>query len=143
MTNSKKTTVARNKASSKRTATVSKTAPKSAVKKTRKKSSPKKPKVKNTRSKKISNQTLVLNPVLIINDAKELSQDFNQLLQNNGDISIDASAVEMIDTAILQLLLAVTNKAKVSKQKIQWLKPSESFTSSVTLLGLSEALGLS
>lgn len=98
--------------------------------------------MKNTRPRTASKKTLVLDPVLVINNAKKLSQDFNELLQNNDDITIDASEVEMIDTAILQLLLALSNKAKASKQEIQWLKPSEKFISYATLLGLSTTFGL-
>ena len=146
MTNSKKKIAPRKKASSKRINTASKIATKAAVKKTgsnTRKNSPKETNAKNTRSERASKKTLVLDPVLVINNAKQLSQDFNQLLQHNDDITIDASEVEMIDTAILQLLLAVSNKAKASKQKVKWLKPSENFISNVTLLGLSKTLGLS
>lgn len=130
------------KASKKKTVTakaaIKKNAPKKkAVKKARKKTQ------KKTKPETLPNKTMVLNPVLVINNAKSLSQDFTQLLQNNGDINIDASAVEMIDTAILQLLLAVTNKVRTSKHEVHWLNPSDIFISNVTLLGLSESLGLS
>jgi anti-anti-sigma regulatory factor len=112
-----------------------------------KKNAPKKKAVKKaqkkTKPETLPNKTMVLNPVLVINNAKLLSQDFTLLLQNNGDINIDASAVEMIDTATLQLLLAVTNKVRTSKHEVHWLNPSDIFISNVTLLGLSESLGLS
>lgn len=126
------------KASKKKTVTA-----KAAIKKNAPKNKARKKTQKKTKPETLPNKTMVLNPVLVINNAKLLSQDFTQLLQNNGDINIDASAVEMIDTATLQLLLAVTNKVRTSKHEVHWLNPSDIFISNVTLLGLSESLGLS
>jgi anti-anti-sigma regulatory factor len=129
------------KASKKKTVTAKPAIKKNTPKKKAAKKASKKTQ-KKTEPKTLPNKTMVLNPVLVINNAKSLSQDFTQLLQNNGDINIDASSVEMIDTAILQLLLAVTNKVKTSKHEVHWLNPSDIFISNVTLLGLSESLGL-
>lgn len=130
------------KASKKKTVTAKAAIKKNAPKKKAAKKASKKTQ-KKTEPKTLPNKTMMLNPVLVINNAKSLSQDFTQLLQNSGDISIDASAVEMIDTAILQLLLAVTIKVRTSKHEVHWLNPSDTFISNVTLLGLSESLGLS
>ena len=94
-------------------------------------------------AKDISNKTLVLDPVLVINNAKSLSLELNQFVESNADISIDASAVEMIDTAILQLLLAVTTKVRLSKHEVNWVNPSDMFISSASLLGLSKLLRVS
>ncbi|GMR01593.1 MAG: hypothetical protein BMS9Abin19_0994 [Gammaproteobacteria bacterium] len=114
---------------------------------TKKKSSPEKSTVqkKSTKPKKTrkdSKKTLILNAVLVINNARPLSQEFSQLIKTNEDISIDASAVEMIDTAILQLLLATTISIRTSKHKVNWINPSEKFIASASLLGLSELLGI-
>jgi len=106
------------------------------------KSSAQKKSAKPKKTRKDSNKTLILNAVLVINNARPLSQEFSQLIKTNEDISIDASAVEMIDTAILQLLLATTIKIKSSNHKVNWIKPSEKFIASASLLGLSEPLGI-
>lgn len=90
-----------------------------------------------------ANKALTLNPVLVINNAKSLSQDLDKLVKSNKDINIDASAVEMIDTATLQLLLAATIKINSSNHKVNWNSPSDKFISSASLLGLSELLGIS
>jgi anti-anti-sigma regulatory factor len=111
------------------------------------KNTPAKPAEKNrstkpTTAKKESNLSLILDSVLVINDAKSLMQKINQLVESNDDISIDASAVEMIDTAILQLLLAATIKIRSSENKINWINPSDKFISNASLLGLTESLGI-
>lgn len=98
---------------------------------------------KPTTAKKEPNLSLFLDSVLVINDAKSLMQKINQLVETNDDISIDASAVEMIDTAILQLLLAATIKIRSSNHKINWINPSDKFISNASLLGLTESLGIS
>lgn len=97
---------------------------------------------KPTTAKKESNLSLIFDSVLVINDAKSLMQKINQLVESNDDISIDASAVEMIDTAILQLLLAATIKIRSSNHKINWINPSDKFISNASLLGLTESLGI-
>lgn len=111
------------------------------------KNTPAKPAEKNRSTKpktakKESNLSLILDSVLVINDAKSLMQKINQLVETNDDISIDASAVEMIDTAILQLLLAATIKIRSSNHKINWINPSDKFVSNASLLGLTESLGI-
>lgn len=111
------------------------------------KNTPAKPAEKNRSTKsttaiKESNVTLILDSVLVINDAKSQMQKINQLVETNDDISIDASAVEMIDTAILQLLLAATIKIRSSNHKINWINPSDKFISNASLLGLTDSLGI-
>jgi len=132
---------ARKKATTKKT---SPTAKKTKVSK--KKSTPakntKKISVESDKSINSSMQPLILNPVLVINNAKSLIQDFSKLAATNKDIYIDASAVEMIDTAILQLLLAFTIKVKSTNNKINWINPSDKFISNASLLGLSKQLNL-
>ncbi len=94
-------------------------------------------------TKNIANKSIVLDSVLTINHAKALLQEFNQLLKKNGDINIDVSAVEMIDTAMLQMLLAISNKVRSSEHEVHWINPSDIFISNVSLLGLSKLLKIS
>lgn len=110
----------------------------------KKKSSPKKPveKTNPAKPKKTKKQILILDAVLVINNAKALSQDFEKLIKNDNDITVDASAVEMIDTAILQLLLTITIKVESSNHQVHWINPSTKFISNASLLGLSKSFGL-
>ena len=88
------------------------------------------------------NNSLKLDSVLVINNAKSLLQDISKLVESNQNISIDASSVEMIDTAILQLLLAATIKTRSAGHIIRWINPSDKFIANASLLGLSESLGI-
>lgn len=99
-------------------------------------------KKKSVKAESIKEKTLKLDPVLVINNAKTLSQEFGYLTDGTQDINIDASAVEMIDTAILQLLLTITIKLRSTNHKIHWINPSAIFISNVSLLGLSKPFGL-
>lgn len=127
--------------------TVAKKAP--AVRKKRaskKKAAPKKKVAKRastaaSATKQASIQTLTLDSVAVINNAKSLYQDFSQIA-GNTDINIDASAVEMIDTAVLQMLFAFVMKIRANNHKVNWIKPSDEFVSRATLLGLSQHMGI-
>ncbi|MCH8162531.1 MAG: STAS domain-containing protein, partial [Proteobacteria bacterium] len=93
-----------------------------AVKKTKskkaksKKAKSKKTKVKTNRKSKVREEKiktdktrLILDSIITINDAQTMYTQLRSLLESKQDITIDASAVEMLDTAILQLLLAFVN----------------------------------
>lgn len=73
-----------------------------------------------------------------IADAKALFTDLGVLLKEQAELMIDASQVESVDTAVLQLLVvAVRDHANLS-----WKNPSETFCKTAGLLGLAEHLGL-
>lgn len=88
-----------------------------------------------------SAHTLTLDSVAVINNAKTLYEEFSRAI--NTDVNIDASAVEMIDTAILQLLYAFVIKVTSTHHRINWINPSDEFVSRARLLGLSRNLGIS
>ena len=132
---------------------------KSATKKrvVKKKSTGKSPATKSAVKKKVAKKNqkpmskkpvkagnkIVLKAVLAINDAKALYVELGKKLETKKDISIDASAVEMVDTAILQLLLAFTQKSQLQNIAVKWVKPSQEFLSRSETLNLTKLLGLS
>ena len=95
---------------------------------------------KSTAGKKPLTHTLKLDSVAVINNAKALYEELGKL--TNTDVNIDASAVEMIDTAILQLLYAFVIKVTSTNHRINWINPSDEFISRARLLGLSRNLGI-
>ncbi len=114
-----------------------------------KKTKRKKAKVKTNQKNKIqeekikTNETrLVLDSIITINDAKTMYTQLNLLLKSKQDITIDASEVEMLDTAILQLLLAFVNKIRAQNRQVVWSKPSEEMINRATTLNLQAVLGL-
>ena len=83
-----------------------------------------------------------LDPVLVISNAQTLHVQLGALLDTKQNITIEAYAVEMVDTAILQLLLAFVIKIKAQGRKIIWTKPSEELIRRATILNLQTGLGL-
>jgi anti-anti-sigma regulatory factor len=131
-TTNKTATTKKRSAVRKKTAVKKKRAPaKKAVNKSR---------TKTAVSKKPLAHTLTLNSVTVINNAKALYEELDNV--TNTDVNIDASAVEMIDTAILQLLYAFVTKVTSNSHKINWINPSKEFISRARLLGLSRNLGI-
>lgn len=111
----------------------------------KKKNTPVKSTANNARAKSAASRqpsvhTLTLDSVAVINNAKALYEELSKAI--NTDVNIDASAVEMIDTAILQLLYAFVIKVTSTNHKINWINPSDEFISRATLLGLSRNMGI-
>ena len=95
----------------------------------------------STTNKPVATHTLTLDSVVVINNAKSLYQTLAEI-DDDSDVTIDASAVEMIDTAVLQLLFAFTKKVQTGNHQISWINPSDEFVSRADLLGLSQHLGI-
>lgn len=113
----------------------------------KKKSAPGKAAAKKTSKKSVAArkpaiQTLTLDSVAIINHARSLHQEFNLIAKANKDVNIDASAIEMIDTAVLQLLFAFVIKIKATNHQVHWINPSDEFVSRAEMLGLSRLMDI-
>ncbi len=86
---------------------------------------------------------LMLDPVLVINNASDMHQMFSTYLEkSNDEIVIDASLVEMIDTAMIQLLFSLVSGLKSKNVRIIWRTPSTEFASRVRSLGLAGLFGI-
>ena len=124
-------------------------------KKATRKSKPGKAKPKNdgeakkpNKEKKVEAKTddgtnrLVLESSLVINKASEFYESLKKMAASGQDVEIDASKVEVIDSAILQLLFAFVLSLKESGNNFSWHKPTESLLNKASILGLTEQLGL-
>ncbi len=83
-----------------------------------------------------------LDSVLVINDVQTMYAQLDTMLESKQNIIIDASAVEMLDTAMLQLLLAFVIKIKAQNREVIWIKPSAEMISRAATLNLQARLGL-
>lgn len=106
--------------------------------KTRKKKKEKKPKAE---IKKMLSR-LELESSMVINKAGEFYEKLNSLDINDEMLEIEASKVEVIDSAILQLLYAFVLDLKEKSITVTWSKPSEGLMSKASMLGLAVQLGL-
>jgi anti-anti-sigma regulatory factor len=83
-----------------------------------------------------------LDAVLNIQKVKLLHEKLKKSLDANHLIVLDASAVTSIDTSMLQLFVALKQKAAKLDKDIIVNSPSDKFVQSATLLGLSEILDI-
>ena len=93
--------------------------------------------------KRRSGQTVVVfGDRVDISHARSLYDRLGKLLTRKSPIVFDASAVERIDTAGIQLLAAFCHTAKVRGLTIKWEAPSTVIQQAVQTLGMHEHLGM-
>ena len=83
---------------------------------------------------------VVLDSVLNIQNVKGLYDELLSILNTDGVIEIDASAVSSIDTATLQLLIVFKQEAIKLHKEVSIDFPSDRFIEAAELLGLAEML---
>lgn len=144
MSSAEKKTLVKKKAVKKaptKKAAVRKTVKKAAARKTSVQSATKDNAASN-KKETVQENNVVLSPVLMINDAREMHSSLSSILDKYDEVSIDASSVEMIDTALMQLLLAFAAKMKSQKKTLTWINPSQVFISRAGALNVSEGMDL-
>lgn len=84
----------------------------------------------------------MLDENLEITDAGALLEQLQAVLAANNSVVIDGSQIQVIDTAILQLLVALFRHAQRNGIQISWQHPSDTLCKSAALLGLDGHLCL-
>jgi len=84
---------------------------------------------------------LVFAPVLDIVGARSLYAQLSEVLRDGGTPVLDASRVERVDAAALQLLAAFCRNARDAGHNPRWHAASPALCEAATLLGLQETLG--
>ncbi|MBT4519429.1 MAG: STAS domain-containing protein [Halieaceae bacterium] len=87
-------------------------------------------------------EPIVLDSRLLVQDVSELKTVLSPYCQGDATVVIDASAVESIDTAGLQLLVAFANAVLGQSREIEWLKPSPAIMEIAELVDLAGPLNL-
>jgi anti-anti-sigma regulatory factor len=77
-----------------------------------------------------------------VRDSIALKSALLDLLMDQHPVTIDAHAVERIDTAALQVLCAFVRDRKAAGGEVIWAGCTENFSEAIRLLGLQQALGL-
>lgn len=72
----------------------------------------------------------------------ETKAELEAALVSNETVVLDASNVESVDTAALQLLVAFIQQASLKGSRVEWPQPSEAFLTTVKLMGLNDALNV-
>jgi anti-anti-sigma regulatory factor len=87
-------------------------------------------------------ETIVLDEDLELAGAGVLLKQLRKAVDKKCSLVLDGSQVRVIDTASLQLLVAVFRQAQQQQTGISWLQPSESLRNNAALLGLDTHLCL-
>lgn len=115
---------------------------------TRKKTTRKKAASKKTASKKAASSKKVAESHTLVLEKRTMIgkiDDFRGTLASQLDtpeLFVDASAVEAVDTASLQLLTAFVARRASKDMGVAWKGLSDEFRERVELLGLSDALSV-
>lgn len=77
-----------------------------------------------------------------VKDAAALKQSLSSLIDTQAQVVIDASAVERVDTAIVQLLVAFVRDRLAADREVSWHAPSKALLEASRLLGVQDLLSL-
>lgn len=77
-----------------------------------------------------------------VKDAAAIRQSLSAFADRPGQVVIDASAVERVDTAIIQLLYAFVRDRLNSDREVHWRTPSVAFLEAARLLGVLDLLNV-
>ncbi|MBC7984441.1 MAG: STAS domain-containing protein [Candidatus Obscuribacterales bacterium] len=81
-------------------------------------------------------------PSCTVRDCAALKVALLDLLRVDGDVTLDVGAIERIDTAALQLLVAFVRDRKANSRNVLWAGSTASFYEAVNITGLGFALDL-
>ncbi len=85
---------------------------------------------------------ITLGELLCITNAESMYKRFIKALSVSNTIEIKADKVQKVDTAGLQIVVAVKRKLDKSGGNIMWNKPSKELIDSARILGVSSIIGL-
>jgi ABC-type transporter Mla MlaB component len=77
-----------------------------------------------------------------LRDVTALQAELADRLDESGPVQIDASAVQRIDTATLQLLAAFVRDLRADARLVEWIECSAALRRAAHSLGLTSALDL-
>lgn len=87
--------------------------------------------------------SLALNADCTLAEADSLKAALAGLIDEPRAVTLDASAVQRIDTAALQLLAAFARDRRIGGRTLEWRGAEHALDPAARLLGMSDLLGLS
>jgi anti-anti-sigma regulatory factor len=95
-----------------------------------------------TKTDGVAEPSIMLDAMLTIQHVAKLYEQLKNSYSANNAIEINASQVSSIDTATLQLLVALKKDAVKQQKEVVLVEPSRRFIESAELLGLLEILDI-
>ena len=80
--------------------------------------------------------------VVDISTASDLYQQLNNVLQQEGPVTLNAESIERIDTAALQMFVCFVQEVQRRNRQVHWQSPTEALLRSANHLGLKQVLHL-
>jgi anti-anti-sigma regulatory factor len=96
----------------------------------------------NAQDSPCDSETIVLDEDLELAGAGVLLEKLRMKVAKKCSMVMDGSQVRVVDTAVLQLLVAVFRHAQQQQTQISWQQPSDVLRDSAALLGLGTLLCL-
>jgi len=81
-------------------------------------------------------------PVLDVAGSGELKKQLDKVFRRKSPFVLDGSAVERVDTAALQVLVAFSRESRHREIDLKWVEVSDPLRNASTLLGLNHELGI-
>lgn len=75
-----------------------------------------------------------------IRDARRLHECLNHALASSTDVVLDASRIERVDTAVLQVLVGFARALRERGCRLAWHSPSPELLQAARVLGLEQQL---
>lgn len=79
---------------------------------------------------------------LTVANAANIHQKLQAALNDSSAINLKADKVEKVDTAGLQLFVALSKEAERVGGQITWQQPSDALKQAAVTLGLTQSIGL-
>jgi len=90
----------------------------------------------------VENSSAVVLTSPTIRTINALQTELAERLDESGNVQIDGTAVDRVDTAGLQLLAAFVRDVRAEQRAVEWVGCSDALRKAATALGLETALCL-
>ena len=94
------------------------------------------------RGKSAPRHLLTLQADCTLAEADGLKRALCALAEHPGAVTLDAAALQRIDTAALQLLAAFVRDRRLAGRAVQWRRPAAALEAAARLLGMDSMLQL-
>lgn len=78
--------------------------------------------------------------IVDISAVSDLYQQLNGALEKDGPVTLNAGAIERIDTAALQMFACFVQEVKKRHRDVSWKAPTEALLRSAHFLGMKQVL---
>jgi len=95
-----------------------------------------------TATRKDNKTRISFGPVLDVAGSGELKKQLEKVFRRKPPFELDGSAIERVDTAALQVLVAFSRESHDREIDLTWTEVSDPLRNASTLLGLTHELGI-